>query len=205
MAEIKESFLAKIPGLNLIDSLRRSIVGWIWESGDVPKITSDNIIKAAFVFGIALVLVSATIGNLVYGLLAPITGTAVALLITFAIVGYSILWFIDPNMDQPELADQTTAIIALLGWFVGGLFLWAASPVIKPIADFFAGLAGGQPVISSMVESFLTTSSIVVNSQAQQVTITLIPVFGTFLYAFAITGLGRILAWLISEVKAIFS
>jgi len=205
MAEVKESFLAKIPGLNLIDSLRRATIEWIWSGGDVPKITSDNIIKAAFVFGIALVLMSATIGNFVYGILAPIVGQAVALLITFALVGYSTLWFIDPNMDQPELADQTTAVIALLGWFVGGLFLWAASPVIKPLADFFAGLAGGKPIISSMIESFLTTSSVVVGSQTQQITVTLIPIFGTFLYAFAITGLGRILAWLIFEIKAIFA
>lgn len=205
MAEVKESFLAKIPGLNLIDNLRRSIIEWIWTSGDVAKITSDNIIKAAFVFGIMLVLVSATIGNLVYGLLAPVTGVAIALLITFAIVGYATLWFIDPNMNEPELADQTTAVIALLGWFVGGLFLWAASPVIKPIADFFAGLVGGTPTISSMLEGFFTASSMVVNSQAGQVTVTLIPVFGTFLYAFAVTGMGRILAWLMSEIRAIFA
>jgi len=205
MVEVRESFLARIPGLNLIDNLRRSIIEWIWVNGDVRRITSDNIIKAAFVFGIALVLISATIGNLVYSLLAPVTGVAIALLITFAIVGYATLWFIDPDMERPEIADQTTAIIALLGWFVGGLFLWAAAPVIKPVADFFAGLVGGQPTVSSMIEAFLTTSSLVVNSQTQQITITMIPVFGTFLYAFAVTGLGRILAWLISEVKAIIS
>lgn len=199
----ERTFMAKIPLLNIIEELRIKVVEWIWKEADIRGISADNILKAGFVAGIALILVAATLGNIVYGLLVGILGTGAALIVSMMFTGYGVKYFIEPRIGRLDKVQLFTAPVAVVATVVGTAVLAVAGQYIAPISNFFAGLVGAQPQAMSLMSIMLTVSSMIVESQVGAITIQMIPVVGSYFMVAGTLGLGNFLEWLVDEFRSL--
>jgi len=199
----ERTFMAKIPLLNIIEELRIKVVEWIWKEADIRGISADNILKAGFVAGIALILVAVTLGNIVYGLLAGVLGAGTALIVSMMLTGYGVKYFIEPKIGRLDKVQLFTAPVAVVATVVGTAALTVAGPYITPIANFFAGLVGAQPQAMSLISAMLTVSSMIVKSQVGAVTVQMIPVVGSYFMVAGTLGLGNFLEWIVDEFRSL--